>query len=78
MDNPIHKVITGSATDLGEWTSKGLTGPGRVVFLRSWVATCPVCSEEVHSGNYYSSSSRKKAKDALHKHKLKVHAEPGG
>lgn len=40
-----------------------------------WVAICPACEEEV-AGNQYYRSSRKTAKDALHRHNLKNHAEP--
>lgn len=54
-----------------------LTGPfrtisGRRVYRRRWVAVCPVCNEILDPGVF---GTRKSAKDRLHSHKLRVHAE---
>lgn len=60
--NPIRKTVVAS--------SHGMTPPYTVRLLRGWRATCPDCGEEIRSYGV-GTSTRKQAKDALHKHQSK-------
>jgi hypothetical protein len=62
-DNPIRKVPSGA---------RSFSFSGRVHVHRTWGFVCPICSL------VQSAPTRKRAKDALHKHAIKHHpAGPG-
>lgn len=43
---------------------------------RLWCAVCPDCGDTVDV-NRYDVATRKTAKDALHRHRVKKHTQPG-
>lgn len=64
--NPIRKM---DDPKRGAYTHNGYRAS------RAWVFECPDC-HEIGFGNAWR-TTRKKAKDALHKHRLEQHGGPG-
>lgn len=64
MTNPIRKRPRSACLSIN-WA------PPR----KRWYAICPDCSEDVEVGEY-DISTRKTAKDALHRHHRKKHTQP--
>lgn len=70
-DNPIRKLRTIYQKPVRE-------GDIGIAHVGYWYAVCPDCGEKVNALTGEYGSTRKKAKDNLHKHKTKEHAGPGG
>lgn len=53
-----------------------LTGGGNPRQARYWVGICGDCGRVCSASDGFGNTSRKRAKDALHRHKMEAH-QPG-